>query len=415
MERNKPSVKVNSDRPRSAQRFALSGRAVLLSMSTLLVATLAAGALVSVIRNRANKDAGYLPTPVAEAAEIDPWTLAVRTVSADRGEPVGRQAKVEIPAQVRHYSDTRRFLAVQTAEWLEHRISTPADMVELASMIQRGEMAPLPQLTENFVLLGVGWNSSEGPFTRYRNGRSVGLFDEAGLEREYERLAKSSDSLKAEIAELRKELSTLGRRARKQRSELNAQMEKKQKDLKQADEQNALLKQFYGNVESRQSMLNDYQLLVNLARSQPDREFSLEDPVARREFKMRLLSAMRPEARKVLEEIALAYREKFSLPLPITSLVRTDEYQRRLSRVNPNATLIETPPHSTGLAFDVFYGYMTAAEQAHLMHHLAKLKDEGRIEVLRENRDHYHVFAFLDGARPSEQLIQRAMRSTVKR
>lgn len=33
------------------------------------------------------------------------------------------------------------------------------------------------------------------------------------------------------------------------------------------------------------------------------------------------------------------------------------------------------------------------------------VKDEGRIEVLRENRDHYHVFAFVDGARPREEFI----------
>jgi hypothetical protein len=73
--------------------------------------------------------------------------------------------------------------------------------------------------------------------------------------------------------------------------------------------------------------------------------------------------------------------------------------------VNPNATKIATPPHSTGLAFDIYYRYMTAEEQAHVMDHLAKLKDAARIEVLRENRDHYHVFAFVDGSRPNEKLI----------
>jgi hypothetical protein len=122
-------------------------------------------------------------------------------------------------------------------------------------------------------------------------------------------------------------------------------------------------------------------------------------------MKVRLLSSLRPEALAVLEEIAGAYYEKFQLPLPITSLVRPDEYQHALSKVNPNATKIETPPHSTGLAFDIYYRYMTAAEQAHVMDHLSKLKDAARIEVLRENRDHYHVFAFVDGNRPNERLI----------
>jgi len=90
-------------------------------------------------------------------------------------------------------------------------------------------------------------------------------------------------------------------------------------------------------------------------------------------------------------------------------LVRPDEYQHKLSKVNPNATRIETPPHSTGLAFDIMYRYMTAEEQSFLMAELARLEDDGRIEVLRENRDHYHVFAFIDGARPNEGLIAAVM------
>jgi len=92
--------------------------------------------------------------------------------------------------------------------------------------------------------------------------------------------------------------------------------------------------------------------------------------------------------------------------------VRPDEYQHMLSKVNPNATMIETPPHSTGLAFDINYKYMTAEEQSAVMNHLARLEDEGRIEVLRENRDHFHVFAFVDGARPSESLISEALGRT---
>jgi hypothetical protein len=83
-----------------------------------------------------------------------------------------------------------------------------------------------------------------------------------------------------------------------------------------------------------------------------------------------------------------------------------------LSKVNPNATLIDTPPHSTGLAFDINYRYMTAEEQAYVMAHLAGLEDAGRIEVLRENRDHYHVFAFIDGTRPSEEMISESLGRT---
>jgi hypothetical protein len=81
-----------------------------------------------------------------------------------------------------------------------------------------------------------------------------------------------------------------------------------------------------------------------------------------------------------------------------------------LRETNANATLIEVPPHTTGLAFDIFYRYMNAAEQTFIMSELARLQDDGRIEALRENRDHYHVFAFAEGRRPDEDLIKQTLK-----
>ena len=43
------------------------------------------------------------------------------------------------------------------------------------------------------------------------------------------------------------------------------------------------------------------------------------------------------------------------------------------------------------------------------MNYLAELKDEGRIEVLRENRNHFHVFAFVDGKRPDETFVRDSL------
>jgi hypothetical protein len=95
----------------------------------------------------------------------------------------------------------------------------------------------------------------------------------------------------------------------------------------------------------------------------------------------------------------------------VTSLVRTEEYQARLGKAgNPNATTISTAPHTTGLAFDILYKFMTAAEQDDLMARIARLEDEGRVEALRENLNHIHVFAFADGQRPQESLIQASLR-----
>jgi hypothetical protein len=43
------------------------------------------------------------------------------------------------------------------------------------------------------------------------------------------------------------------------------------------------------------------------------------------------------------------------------------------------------------------------------MNELARLKDEGRIEVLRERNANYHVFVFLDGTRPGDTLITASL------
>src|ERR1700750_2658049 len=54
-----------------------------------------------------------LPAPTeAEAADVNSWAQAVRKVKEDRGEPTGKDAKVETPQQLRLYNDKRRFLAV---------------------------------------------------------------------------------------------------------------------------------------------------------------------------------------------------------------------------------------------------------------------------------------------------------------
>src|SRR6185369_17592586 len=122
------------------------------------------------------------------------------------------------------------------------------------------------------------------------------------------------------------------------------------------------------------------------------RSFNLDDSSDRQTLKVYLLSSLRPQALKVLEEIAKGYHDKFDRPLPVSSLIRPEQYQRALRRVNRYAVLIDTPPHSTGLAFDIDYRYMSIAEQNFVMNELARMKGEGRIEVLRERGANYHVF-----------------------
>jgi hypothetical protein len=125
---------------------------------------------------------------------------------------------------------------------------------------------------------------------------------------------------------------------------------------------------------------------------------------------MRILSLLRTGADTRLEEISKAYRQKFNRHLPVTSLVRTVEYQRYLGEAgNPNAIQIDVPPHTTGLAFDIFTFYMTGEEQQFLMDEIARLEREGKVEALRENRNHIHVFAFADSKPPGEELIRKSL------
>ena len=149
----------------------------------------------------------------------------------------------------------------------------------------------------------------------------------------------------------------------------------------------------------------DYTALQSLAQNFGGRSYNLDDPVDREALKGNMLSSLRPAALKILEEVASAYQRQFDRPLPVSSLVRPEQYQQSLRRVNRNAVLIETPPHSTGLAFDIDYRYMSGAEQTFVMNELARLKNEGRIEAIRERNANYHVFAFMDGTRPSDDLI----------
>ncbi|HEU4506709.1 MAG TPA: DUF5715 family protein [Pyrinomonadaceae bacterium] len=158
-----------------------------------------------------------------------------------------------------------------------------------------------------------------------------------------------------------------------------------------------------------QNFIGDYDSLAALAKNIAGRSFDLNNPADRETLKIIMLSSVRPQTLKIIEEVADVYRRQFNRPLPVSSLVRPEQYQRALRRVNRNAILIDTPPHSTGLAFDIDYRYMSAAEQNFVMNELARLKREGRIEVIRERNANYHVFAFIDGARPPDDLIAASL------
>jgi hypothetical protein len=351
-----------------------------------------------------------------EAAEIPAWEKAAQKVKEDRGEPVGKQAKIDVPQQLRHYSDSRRFLAVQVAEWRKHQFKTPRDYADLAGLIQKGELVELKPVSDSYVLYGVGGRATGDPFTVFdkSSSKSIALLDQAGLEREYERISVSTTDLQSEIATLKEELNSVSKKERAKRKALQVKITGKEKALKEETGKKKLLDAHYGNSREQRRLFDEYEKIEVLAKDFSGRTYDLADANSRQQMKERMLRHLRPEALRIVEEVAVSYRQKFDRPLPVSSLVRPDEYQYELSRVNPNATRIAIPPHSTGLAFDIYNKYMTAEEQQHVMAELARLKDEALIEVLRENRDHFHVFAFIDGTRPDEKLIRQSLGRTAE-
>ena len=349
-------------------------------------------------------------SPTVAAKETpETWDEAAEKVKEDRGEPAGVNARVETPSELRHYPERHWFLATQVAEVAEHRVQTAQDYMDLAAMIELGEMVTVPALTDTYILFGIGQRATEEAFSRYVDDRSIEIYNESQLSAAYKEIDDKRTRLQADIASLKTQATKLKRRERARQRELQKQLAALQAELSSTNEDKAQLGEVYGDAESRQRMFRDYEALQSLAKNFGGRSFDLNNSEDRQALKINMLSSLRPQALQVLEEVASAYHQKFGRRLTVSSLVRPEQYQRALRRVNRNAIMIDTPPHSTGLAFDIDYRFMIAAEQAFVMAELARLKREGRIEVIRESNANYHVFAFINGARPNDELIAASL------
>jgi division protein CdvB (Snf7/Vps24/ESCRT-III family) len=337
-------------------------------------------------------------------ADPDLWTRSMEKVKEDRGG-----GSIEIPPELRHYEDRHWFLATQVAEARKFNLQSCQDFVDLAAMIQRGELVSLPAVTDTYILFGVGAKADAGMFSRYIDDHNIDLYDEAELRDAYARLDAARAKLQTEISSLQTQLSARKKGTRTKQSELQKEIAARVEELKTNDEEKSILDRTYGQPESRQKLLRDYESLQTLAKNFGGRFFNLNDSSDREAMKVTMLSSLRPQALTILEEIAKDYHDKFDHPLPVSSLIRPEQYQHTLRKSNRNAVLIDTPPHSTGLAFDIDYRYMSGAEQTFLMMELARMKDGGRIEVIRERNSNYHVFAFVDGQRPSDDLITASL------
>ena len=363
-------------------------------------------------------------TPPPEPAVLAPedagdlllsWTEAVRRVEEDRRERVGNRVIVPIPPELRHYDDRRRFLAVQAAETREQDYDVPQDDADLAALARAGELVEMEAVGEAYVLYGVGALASGEPFAHY--DRPSGL--DIPLYSDYLAFENADHSIDDNVRQahdrrdrLRAEAARLARKAVSRRRGLLTEartLDRSADMLIRSQERAALL---YQDYYERRRLAGKLRVLHETARTLGKRPYDLESAAGRRALRGRLLSLIRPEARALLLEMAGTYQEIFGRPLPVTSLVRSQRYQERLRRTNPNAASIEPPPHASGLAFDVYTGHMTATEQAYLLSTTARLEQDGRLEALFErNRDHIHVFVFADGARPAETLIAASIAS----
>jgi hypothetical protein len=311
------------------------GRRVALFLVLMAVAGVAVWAALRFRATRRNQLVQSTTQSNFTSTTTPDWNLAVEKVKAERDASLG--GALEIPAELKHYEERYWFLASQVAEIEKYRVHLCQDYLDLAGMIERHELVPVPAVTENYILFGIGQRANEEPF---------------------EPFVEDKQNTKAEPPAISPEA---------------------------------------------------YRSLQQLAKDFNGRSYDLNNPSDRYALKVNMLSSVRPEALKILEQVASAYHSQFDRPLPVSSLVRPEQYQHSLRRVNRNAVTIDAPPHSTGLAFDIDYRYMSVAEQNFVMRELARLKTEGRIEVIRERSANYHVFAFINGARPSDDLITASL------
>jgi len=358
-------------------------------------------------RQALSQSANLSNLTATDASAADLWARSLERVKEARDESLN--GAVETPPELRHYSDRHWFLATQVAEVRKFNVRSCQDFVDLASMIERTELVTLPAVTDTYILFGVGAKADDGAFSRYADDHSIELYDENELRDAYGRLESSRLKLQTEISDLQKQLPAGKKGDRARRDVLEKEIGEREQELKSNNEEKALLDQSYSRPEARQTLLRDFESLQALAKNFSGRSFNLDDPSDRQAMKVSMLSSLRPQALRILEEVAKEYHDKFDRPLPVSSLVRPEQYQHALNKVNRNAVLIDTPPHSTGLAFDIDYRYMSGTEQTFIMVQLARMKNEGRIEVIRERNANFHVFVFIDGQRPADELITASL------
>jgi hypothetical protein len=96
---------------------------------------------------------------------------------------------------------------------------------------------------------------------------------------------------------------------------------------------------------------------------------------------------LRPWTNLFLTRLSSQYHARFRAPLRVTSLLRTEQYQRSLQRRNGNAASPEGPKrsaHLTGASLDISKKGMTRAQQAWVRNVLSSLREKGYLYAIEE-------------------------------
>lgn len=362
-------------------RFYPTGAAADALASTNPPSTGAPSTGIEILPPFAGRRGPLFPPQDVVTGPLDPMAIADAWVEEDRGRPMGLGSGAKVPDELQHYEDDRRFLAVQMAAAEESNLELPHDDAAVIEMLRAGTLVEIPALTTDHVLYEVGEDISDDPMAHYDVDarKDVPLFPSAA-------------ALETERARLQQVARSASKRER-----IKAETRLK------------LLATYYEDPRLRDQLLREGASVAALAANWDGLSYDLKDPAQRRRFKVRLLSCVRPEAREVLVALAREYHARFHRLLPVTSLVRSRRYQRRLGSINGNATKVDMPPHTTGCAFDVSFRYMAADEQQLVFDRMAQLEREGKVEALRERRNHVHVYVFPAGRPPSETTIAQLL------
>ena len=200
----------------------------------LIVATaaIAAGswALIHLkaLKRQALPQSDVLNQTSLRSADPDLWARSMEKVTEDRGH--SGDVALEIPPELRHYEDRHWFLATQVAEVKKFSVQPVQDFVDLAAMIERGEVVPVPAVTDTYILLGVGARVDGSVFTRYVAKQNIELNDEAGLRDAYARLETAHANLQKEISGLQKQLGELKKSDLTKQDELQKEINARQQE-----------------------------------------------------------------------------------------------------------------------------------------------------------------------------------------